>query len=80
ILGETAISPCTLPIELDKRGAVHSCNVCIEKEKSRATIMRFNPDGSEGEIFATGLRNSAGLSSSFHCSLSLYLLRSILPT
>ena len=49
-------------IELDKRGAVRSCNVCIEEDKRRATIMRFNPDGSEGEIFATGLRNSVGLS------------------
>ncbi len=39
-----------------------SCNVCIEKDKRRATIMRFNPDGSEGEIFAAGLRNSVGLS------------------
>lgn len=38
-----------------------SCNVCIEKDKKRATIMRFNPDGTEGEIYATGLRNSVGL-------------------
>ena len=38
-----------------------SCNVCEEKDKRRATIMRFNPDGTGGEIFATGLRNSVGL-------------------
>ncbi len=38
-----------------------SCNVCIEEDKRRATIMRFNPDGTGGEIFATGLRNSVGL-------------------
>jgi len=38
-----------------------SCNVCVEDNKRRATIMRFNPDGSDGEIFATGLRNSVGL-------------------
>jgi len=38
-----------------------SCNVCVEKDKGRATIMRFNPDGTGGEIFATGLRNSVGL-------------------
>lgn len=37
------------------------CNVCIEKDKRRATIMRFNPDGSGGEIFSKGLRNSVGL-------------------
>lgn len=38
-----------------------SCNVCVEDDDKRATIMRFNPDGSEGEIYATGLRNSVGL-------------------
>lgn len=37
------------------------CNVCVEDDERRATIMRFNPDGSKGEIFATGLRNSVGL-------------------
>lgn len=37
-----------------------SCNVCIEKDKRRATMMTFNPDGSDPKIFATGLRNSAG--------------------
>jgi len=38
-----------------------SCNVCEEKDKRRATIMRFNTDGSGGKIYATGLRNSVGL-------------------
>ena len=38
-----------------------SCNVCAEKDKRRATIMRVNPDGTGGEIFAVGLRNSVGL-------------------
>jgi glucose/arabinose dehydrogenase len=37
-----------------------SCNVCVEKDGRRATMMRFAPDGSKGEIFATGLRNSVG--------------------
>ncbi|MEM7007900.1 MAG: sorbosone dehydrogenase family protein [Thermodesulfobacteriota bacterium] len=37
-----------------------SCNVCIEDER-RATIMRFDPDGKNGEIFARGLRNSVGI-------------------
>jgi glucose/arabinose dehydrogenase len=37
-----------------------SCNVCIEEDPRRATIMRFHADGSGGEIVATGLRNSAG--------------------
>jgi glucose/arabinose dehydrogenase len=37
-----------------------TCNVCLEADERRATIMRFRPDGSDGEIFATGLRNSVG--------------------
>jgi glucose/arabinose dehydrogenase len=38
-----------------------SCNVCVEKDPRRATVMRMQPDGSQREIFATGLRNSVGL-------------------
>jgi glucose/arabinose dehydrogenase len=37
-----------------------SCNVCIEKDPRRATMMRMRPDGSGAEIIATGLRNSVG--------------------
>jgi glucose/arabinose dehydrogenase len=37
-----------------------TCNVCVEEDRRRATIMRFAVDGSNGEIFATGLRNSVG--------------------
>lgn len=37
-----------------------SCNVCIEADPQRATIMRFKPDGSNLQIYATGLRNSVG--------------------
>jgi glucose/arabinose dehydrogenase len=38
-----------------------SCNVCIEKDPRRATVMQFNPDGTGQEIFAKGLRNAVGL-------------------
>lgn len=38
-----------------------TCNVCEEKDERRATIMRFRADGSGGEIFARGLRNSVGM-------------------
>jgi glucose/arabinose dehydrogenase len=38
-----------------------SCNACIEQDQRRATIMRMQPDGSQREIYATGLRNSVGL-------------------
>ena len=37
-----------------------TCNVCVEKDPRRATIMRMRPDGSGPEIYATGLRNSVG--------------------
>lgn len=37
-----------------------SCNVCVEKDKRRATLMRYQPDGSGEEIYAGGLRNSEG--------------------
>ncbi len=38
-----------------------SCNVCLEADKRRATIMQFDASGSNGRIFASGLRNSVGL-------------------
>ncbi len=38
-----------------------SCNVCIEADERRATVMRYRPDGSEGVIYAEGLRNAVGL-------------------
>jgi len=38
-----------------------SCNVCEESDPRRAAIVRYRPDGSEHEIFATGLRNAVGL-------------------
>jgi len=37
-----------------------TCNVCEEEDQRRATLMRFQPDGSKPEIIATGLRNSVG--------------------
>ncbi len=37
-----------------------TCNICEEEDERRATMMRFNPDGTAGEIIATGLRNSVG--------------------
>jgi len=36
------------------------CNVCIEQDERRAAMLRFTPDGKFVDIFATGLRNSAG--------------------
>ncbi len=36
------------------------CNVCLENDERFASITRMNPDGSEFEIFAKGIRNSVG--------------------
>ncbi|HYM34538.1 MAG TPA: hypothetical protein VET48_04030, partial [Steroidobacteraceae bacterium] len=37
-----------------------TCNVCIEQDPRRAAMMRFRDDGADGQIIATGLRNSVG--------------------
>ncbi|WP_020157801.1 PQQ-dependent sugar dehydrogenase [Methylobacter marinus] len=37
-----------------------SCNVCEEKNPKRAAMLRYNPDGGQDELFATGLRNTVG--------------------
>ncbi len=37
-----------------------TCNVCVEEDPRRGTMMRFDSDGSDGRIYATGLRNSVG--------------------
>jgi glucose/arabinose dehydrogenase len=37
-----------------------SCNACEEKDPRRAAMLRYRPDGSGGEILATGLRNTVG--------------------
>lgn len=36
------------------------CNVCLRDDERFASIARMNPDGSEFEIFAHGIRNSVG--------------------
>ncbi len=36
------------------------CNVCEQDDERFGTIMRMNPDGSELEIYARGVRNSVG--------------------
>jgi glucose/arabinose dehydrogenase len=36
------------------------CNICIPRDDRQATISRMNPDGSDFEIYARGVRNSIG--------------------
>ncbi len=38
-----------------------SCNLCVEADSERATVMRFNEDGSNAHVFSSGLRNAVGL-------------------
>lgn len=38
-----------------------SCNVCVEKDPARASVLQMNPDGSGSHVFARGLRNAVGL-------------------
>lgn len=38
-----------------------SCDVCVESNPQRATVWRFELDGSGGAPFARGLRNAVGL-------------------
>jgi glucose/arabinose dehydrogenase len=37
-----------------------SCNACVEQDARRATVMRMRPDGTQREVYASGLRNSVG--------------------
>lgn len=37
-----------------------SCNVCLEEDERRATITRYEPDGTNPQIFVSGLRNAVG--------------------
>lgn len=41
-------------------GQGSTCNVCLEKDSRRATLMRFDLDGTNGKIIATGVRNPYG--------------------
>ncbi len=54
----------TVVIGPDKRMYVSigsSCNVCEESDARRASVVRYNLDGSGEEVFASGLRNSVGI-------------------
>lgn len=37
-----------------------SCNFCVEADRTRATIVRFDGEGANPQVFARGLRNTVG--------------------
>jgi glucose/arabinose dehydrogenase len=56
----------TRTIEFDNTGRLYvsvgsSCNVCVEKEEVRASIVVMDEDGKNRSIYARGLRNAVGL-------------------
>ena len=38
-----------------------SCNLCVEKDSTRATVMQFDENGQHGRVFSRGLRNAVGM-------------------
>ena len=38
-----------------------TCNVCEERSPDRAAVMRYDEDGSNGRLYARGLRNAVGM-------------------
>jgi len=38
-----------------------TCNLCEERSPDRAAVMRYDEDGSNGRLFARGLRNAVGM-------------------
>jgi len=38
-----------------------SCNVCVERSPDRAAVMRYDEDGRNGRLYASGLRNAVGM-------------------
>ena len=38
-----------------------TCNMCVERSPERAAVMRYDENGSDGRVFASGLRNAVGI-------------------
>jgi glucose/arabinose dehydrogenase len=50
-----------LPGDLDAWIKSHAAGAAWDGEVNRADVLVFDPDGKEGKVFATGIRNCAGL-------------------
>jgi hypothetical protein len=55
-----AIGRCNAP-ELAKWNAEHALSAAWGTETDRADVLEFTPDGKNGRVFATGIRNCVGL-------------------
>lgn len=38
-----------------------NCNICVEESADRAAVIRYDEDGKNGRLYASGLRNAVGL-------------------
>lgn len=38
-----------------------TCNICVESDSTRATVMQFDENGQHGRVFSRGLRNAVGM-------------------
>jgi glucose/arabinose dehydrogenase len=38
-----------------------TCNICVERTTDRASVMRFDENGTNGRVFSSGLRNAVGI-------------------
>jgi glucose/arabinose dehydrogenase len=38
-----------------------TCNMCVERTPDRASVMRFDENGTNGRVFSSGLRNAVGI-------------------
>jgi glucose/arabinose dehydrogenase len=38
-----------------------TCNMCVERTPDRAAVMRYDADGKDGRVYASGLRNAVGI-------------------
>ena len=38
-----------------------TCNICEEKSRDRAAVMRYDANGANGRVFSSGLRNAVGI-------------------
>jgi glucose/arabinose dehydrogenase/cytochrome c2 len=53
--------PARFADEISEWEALHGLGAAWDEEQNRADVLVFDPDGSSGRVFATGIRNCVGL-------------------